>query len=108
MTTLKIFFYGPWDILKLLGMHFGFYVAIMLEILKRTSIFALNEQGGRSYHQDQDKPLLHAPHFTRNNNIYNPNTGWIRDPSYFPSGQDRDILVLLVSTHVSREGDISF
>lgn len=27
MTILKIFFYGPWDILKLSGMHFGFYYA---------------------------------------------------------------------------------
>lgn len=108
MTILKIFFYGPWDILKLSGMHFGFYVAIMLETLKRTSIFDLNEQGGRSHHQDQGKPLHHAPHFTRNNNIYNPNSGWVRGPSSFPSRQDRDILVLLLCTHVSREGDISF
>lgn len=46
-------FYGPWDFLKLSGMHFGFYAATMPETLKRTSIFPLNEQGGGSRHQNR-------------------------------------------------------
>jgi len=75
-------------------MHFGFYAATMPETLKRTSIFPLNEHGGRSHHQNRGKPLLHAPHFTRNNNMYNSNPAWARGAHVPPHLDRRELFYL--------------